>query len=264
VQYWRSDKFTDQDGDRLLPKDADEDLDVWISLTQLIYQSNQELLLGGKWGVNLIVPVVSIDLDYGTKGPFPEDNGSGLGDLLVGPFLQWDPIMGARGPIFMHRVELAFLLPTGKYDSDKELNPGSNFFSFNPYWAGTLFLTPQWTVSTRLHYLYNFKNDDPNRSFAGADDTQAGEAFHANFASAYEIIPSLRLGINGYYLKQFTNLEVDGDSVRGTREKVLGIGPGLLWSISKDAFVFLNVYFESMAENRPEGERYNLRFIYHF
>jgi anthranilate 1,2-dioxygenase (deaminating, decarboxylating) large subunit len=264
LQYYTSDKFTDQDGNRALPSQADEDLDVWISLTQLIYQSDQALLLGGTWGLNLIVPVVGIDLDYGNNGPYPEDNGSGLGDLLVGTFLQWDPIMGANGPIFMHRLELAFILPTGKYDDDKELNPGSNFFSFNPYWAGTLFLTPQWTVSTRIHYLYNFKNDDPNRQWAGANDTQAGQAVHANFSTAYETIPSLRLGINGYYLKQFTDLEVDGDSIGGTREQVLGIGPGLLWSISKDASVFLNAYFETEAENRPEGERYNLRFVYHF
>jgi hypothetical protein len=264
LQYYTSEQFTDHEGNDLLPKNAEEDLDVFVSLTQFIYQSDQALLFGGKWGLNLIVPLVSFDLDYGTNGPFPEDNGSGLGDLAVGPFLQWDPIMGANGPIFMHRIELQFLLPTGKYDSDKELNPGSNFFSFNPYWAGTLFLTPQWTVSTRIHYLYNFKNDDPNRLYGNADDSQAGQAVHANFATSYGVLESLRLGINGYYLKQFTNLEVDGDNVKDSREQVLGIGPGLLWSISKDAFLFLNVYFETMAENRPEGERYNLRFVYHF
>lgn len=77
-------------------------------------------------------------------------------------------------------------------------------------------------------------------------------------------MPNLRLGINGYYLKQFTNLEVDGENAKDSREQVFGIGPGLLWSISKDAFLFLNTYFESMAENRPEGERFNLRFVYHF
>jgi anthranilate 1,2-dioxygenase (deaminating, decarboxylating) large subunit len=264
LQYYHSKQFTDHKGNNLLPGNADEDLNVYISLTQFLYQSDQTVLLGGKWGLNVMVPLVSFDLDYGNNGPWPEDNGSGLGDVLIGPMLQWDPIMGANGPIFMHRIELQFLLPTGKYDSDKELNPGSNFVSFNPYWAGTLFLTPQWTASTRIHYLYNFKNNDPNRAFQGANDSQAGQAFHANFASEYEIIPGLRLGINGYYLKQFTNLEVDGDSIKDTREQVLGIGPGLLWSINKDAFLFFNVYFETLAENRPEGERYNLRFVYHF
>lgn len=126
-------------------------LKVGVTLTRGIYQSDQPALFGGKWEMNLIVPLVGFDLDYGNNGPYPEDNGSGLGDLTVDPFLQWDPVVGANGPIFVHRIELQFLLPTGKYDSNKELNPGSNFFSFNPYWVGTLFLTPQWTASTRIH-----------------------------------------------------------------------------------------------------------------
>ena len=35
---------------------------------------------GGKWGVDLIIPVVSLDLEYDTSAPgFPQDNGTGLG-----------------------------------------------------------------------------------------------------------------------------------------------------------------------------------------
>ncbi len=264
IQYYTSDKFTDENGDRLLPDAANEDLSAWISLTQFIYQSDQTLLAGGKWGLDVIVPVVSFDLDYDfNPGGFPEDNGTGLGDILIGPYLQWDPIMGPNGPRFMHRVELQVILPTGKYDEDKALNPGSNFFSFDPYWAGTLFITPHWTASTRIHYLWNAENDDPN--VPGADDSQAGQAVHLNFATEYEVIPQkLRVGINGYYLKQVTDFQVDGEDVDDSREQVFGIGPGLLWHISKDAHLFFNTYFESMAENRPEGTRLNLRLVYHF
>jgi hypothetical protein len=265
VQYFTSDRFTDQDGDRLLPREANEDLDVWVSLTQLIYQSDRAVFFGGKWGLDVIVPVVGLDVDYDIDGPLPEDNGTGVGDLLVGPFLQWDPVMGAKGPVFMHRVEFQLIFPTGKYDDDRELNPGSNFFSFNPYWAGTLFLTPRWTVSTRLHYLWNAKNNDPNRRFGDAGDTQAGQAVHANFSTAFEVWPKrLRLGINGYYLKQVTDTQVDGDDLDDSREQVFGIGPGLLWHITPDAHLFFNSYFETSAENRPEGERFNLRLVYHF
>jgi hypothetical protein len=261
IQYWTSDKFTDQDGDRLLPDAANEDLEAWISLTQFIYQSDKELFAGGKMGLDVIVPVVSLDLSYDFNPGFPEDNGTGLGDILIGPYLQWDPVMGPKGPRFMHRVEFQFILPTGKYDEDKQLNPGSNFYSFNPYWAGTLFITPRWTASTRIHYLWNAKNED----VAGADDSQAGQAYHLNFATAYEVIPQkLRVGINGYYLKQITDFEVDGNDVENSREQVLGIGPGLLWHINKDAHLFFNTYWESMAENRPEGTRLNLRLVYHF
>jgi len=104
----------------------------------------------------------------------------------------------------MHRIELSVILPTGNYSANEALNPGANFFSFNPYWAGTLFITPKLTVSTRLHYLWNAKNTDPyDPGATGIKDTQAGQAVHANFAASYEVIPKkLRLGINGYALKQ--------------------------------------------------------------
>lgn len=265
LQYYHADRFNDAEGDKLAIPGFDPDLDVWISLSQLIYQSDQKIFLGGKWGVDLIVPLVVPDLDHDVAGLPMRAGHSGLGDILVGPFLQWDPIMGEKGPIFMHRVELQLLLPTGEYSSSREINPGSGFFSFNPYWAGTLFITPRWTLTTRLHYLWNAKNDDPNRGFVGADDTQAGQAIHANFSTAYEVIPKhLRLGINGYFLTSLTDTKVDGQELNGRREQVLGIGPGALWHINKDNHLFFNMYFETEAENRPEGSRYNLRFVHHF
>ena len=257
IQYWTSDEFKDSNGDRLLPTAADEDLEAWISLSQFIYQSDQALLFGGKWGLDVIIPIVGLDFSSTLGAAGPQDNGTGLGDILVGPFLQWDPIMGANGPRFMHRIELQLIFPTGKYDENKELNPGSNFFSFDPYWAGTLFITPKWTATTRIHYLWNAENSD--------NDTQAGQAIHLNFATAYEIMPKrLRLGINGYYLKQITDTQINGNDVPNSKEQVFGIGPGAVYHFSKDVHLFINAYFESMAENRPEGERINVRLVYHF
>ncbi|MEA3466382.1 MAG: transporter [Thermodesulfobacteriota bacterium] len=250
IQYYDADRFAD------FPAPS-ADVEVWVSLNQLLYQSDTPILLGGKWGLDVIVPVVGLESD-----PLP-DNNAGVGDLLIGPYIQWDPIMGENGPIFMHRIELQTIIPTGKYDDDKALNPGSNFWSFNPYWAATLFITPKLTASWRIHYLWNDKNDDPFVGF-GADDTQAGEAIHGNFTVAYEVIPKqLRIGINGYYFKQISDSETNGHKVDG-REKVFAVGPGMVWHLNRDNHLFFNAYFESGAAHRTEGERYNIRFVHHF
>jgi len=267
LQTLRSAKLTDAGGDQLhLPTAGGlrpAEVDVDVALTQVVYQSDQELMFGGKWGINFMLPHVGFDLD-------PEDNfalsanSDGFGDLLVGPYLQWDPVMGPNGPRFVQRVELQMILPTGKYDDGNALNPGSNFFSFNPYWAGTVFLSPTWTASWRLHYLWNDTNDDPYAPL-GADEIQAGQAIHANFATAWEVLPKrLRLGINGYFLKQITDSEVDGHDLADSKEQVFAIGPGLVYHFSPDTHLFFNAYFESNAENRPEGDRFNLRFVHHF
>jgi hypothetical protein len=236
-----------------LPPGADVDIDVWVSLNQFIYQSDTPILFGGKWGLDVIVPIVSINSE-----PLP-DNGAGLGDVLVGPYLQWDPIMGEKGPIFMHRIELQTIWPTGKYDDEKALNPGSNFFSFDPYWAGTFFFTPKLTASWRVHYLWNAENDD-----FGPVDAQAGQAIHANFAASYEVVEKkLRLGVNGYFFDQITDSEVNGKSI-SEDERVLAIGPGALVSFSPNTHLFLNAYFETEAASRPEGERFVVRLVHHF
>jgi hypothetical protein len=256
LQCYSSNRLTDQNGDKIGPFK----LDVWVSLSQLIYQSDQKVLLGGKWGMDVIMPYVVFDFD--PHGVPLTDNGSGFGDLLVGPYLQWDPIMGKNGPVFMHRFEFQMLLPTGRYSSNESLNPGSNFFSIDPYWAATWFIVPRWTASWRVHYLWNDENDDPGGGF---NTTQAGQAVHLNFASEYELIPKhLRFGVNGYYLKQITDMQANGSDVSDTREQVIGLGPGFLWHISQNDHIFFNSYVEFGAENRPEGERYNLRWVHHF
>lgn len=258
-QYYHADRFPGLP----LPPGASkpDDLDAWISLSQVLYQSNQKVLFGGKWGLDVIVPFVSLSVDPGHP---VTANGAGFGDLLVGPYIQWDPIMRNGAPFLLQRIEFQMLLPTGHYSDKEAINPGSNFFSIDPYWAATVFLQPQWTLSWRLHYLWNDKNDDPFVG-TGANDTQAGQAVHLNFASEYEVLPKqLRLGVNGYYLKQFTATQANGNDTPDSMEQVVGLGPGLVWHISQNDHLFANLYFEFSAENRTEGERVNLRWVHHF
>ena len=256
VQYYTADKLPD------LPFPGDPELDAWISLTQIIYQHPKVLPTGAQLGLDLILPAAAFDLEAdGT----PLTARDGLGDLLVGPYLQWAPIMGTNGPVFVHRLELQTILPTGDYDETRSINPGANVVSFNPYWSATWFITPKWTLSGRFHYLWNAENDDPNSPDPTINDTQAGQAVHANFATEYEVIaPHLRVGLNGYAFRQISDSKANGNCVDGEKEQVVGIGPGAFWSFSPNNNLFVNLYFEMEAQSRPEGERVNVRYVHHF
>jgi hypothetical protein len=163
------------------------------------------------------------------------------------------------------------LLPTGKYDSHKDINQGANFFSVNPYWAATWMPAQRWELSWRLHYLYNFKNDDPASSsaqmFNGAPvkNTQAGQSAWANFTVSYEVVPNISLGLNGYYFKQITDDHVNGHRLSDSKERVLGLGPGVFWKIKEDQGFWLNMYHETQVENRAQADyAIQLRYAYSF
>jgi len=264
VQQYHADKLKDDKGKNM--PFPDTDIDVTVSITQLLYASDYELL-GGKLGFQAFLPVVSPHASYDVNNPaFPQAGDSGAGDLVTGPFITFNPIMGENGIKYSQRVELTFFVPTGEYSSQREINPGSNFWSFDPFYSGTYFFTPDLTASIRAHYLWNGKNDNPNRNYKalGAHDTRAGQAFHMNFATEYAFTQQLRLGLNGYWLKQTTDTEMDGDDVEGCREQVLGLGVGGAYSFTPETHLFFNYYNESHVENRAEGQRYNFRFVHHF
>ncbi|MFJ4141200.1 transporter [Pseudomonas sp. NPDC089734] len=236
-------------------------LNVTTLLNQLSYYSPQTIGANAHLGWSLIIPIVFLDGDFGDAGTRLKDNATGLGDIVTGPQVQFDPVIGDGGrPVFVQRFALDFILPTGRYDEHKDLNQGSNFYSFNPYWAATWMPVPRWEMSWRLHYLYNFRNDDPASSsaqfFEGQPvrNTQAGEAAWSNFTLSYEVVPNVSAGLNGYFFKQLEDDRVNGHRLEDSREKVLGIGPGLFWKISKDQGFWLNLYHETDVENRARND----------
>jgi len=257
-------RFADREGDTIpLPS---PELTVWTSLTQLVYLWGKEIpWLSAQPALDVIIPVTHIELEFEPAIPAPRDAGGGLGDLTVGPALQFKPLMGKHGPLFVHRLEAQFILPTGDYSRDAEINPGSGIFSFDPYWAATVFFSPQWTLSWRAHYLWNDENDRPSRLFGPHATVQPGQAFHLNFATEYELWPKgLRLGFNGYFLRQITPAKVNGAELHDYREQVIGLGPGAMWSFSPENHLFANLYWETGAQNRPEGMNFVLRYVHKF
>lgn len=251
IEYYHANRFTDFKGIKI---PGDNSVVNWISLTHVAYLTKWKIL-GGYYGFEALLPVlrVNLDTDLGIRG-----HQSGLGDLTLSPFIiQWMDHKIFNMPYF-HRIDFPFILPTGRYDKDSAVNIGSHLYSFNPYYAFTLFITPKLETSWRFHYLWNSKNHSPPKPFA-ADSIQPGQAFHFNYAFSYEILDGLRAGIAGYYLDQITSDKVDGRKISHSKEEVFAIGPGFMFS-KKGFFIYLNAFYETGAENRSEGKKISLRF----
>jgi len=248
--YYDAKSFTDSKGKDIPGSNR---LTAMSAVTHVAWISSFRLL-GGFYGAEVLLPLADLDVDtdFGPNG-----RERGMGDLIVGPlFIQWSDSKLFGMPYF-HRFNLDFVLPTGEYRQNSPVNVGSNIYTFNPYYAFTLIPTERLEVSARWHYLWCSENSNPFVGL-GADNTQPGQAFHANFAASYEMLKGLRLGLNGYYLQQFTDDQIDGDDQAASKERVLGIGPGLKYTYERLS-LYLNTYYETAAENRPEGLRGILR-----
>jgi hypothetical protein len=293
AQYATARSIMGNDG-KALPYFTDPQIDVFVLVNQLAYTLPEKLFNDhAHLGINFILPFVAFDTSFIVRPPGVVDlthTAPGLGDLTFGPFLQTRPIMAGGRPVFSQRFEFDVIAPTGNYDPYKDISQGAGFASLNPNWAATVLPVPHLEISARLNYLYNFKNNRPaiGSKLYGLSmpppvkDSQAGQAGWLNFAASYEVLPSLHVGVNGYYFMQL-NLDLyemqDGSSGSGGgrgpasgernfydtgKASFLGIGPGLLWEADPHNKFFANLYFQTMVHNRAQSKVLNLHWIHGF
>lgn len=270
-RYTHADKIKDNSGDKI-EAFGKSNIDTWVINSQFLYTFERSPFDNAWIGLDMIIPLVGFYTDFGHAPARLKDNNGGVGDLFIGAYLQYNPVMNADGnPLFVHRFEIGFNVPTGRYNDNKDINPGANQWSFTPTWAATWLFAPGWSINWRLQYLFNFNNTDPASSVpldwkgGKVNRTRAGQLAWLNFAAEYEVAPEWHLGINGYYLKQVTDDKVNGDTLQNSREQVLGIGPGLMWNILSDDTVTLNLYTETATRNRVQNNAVvNFFYIHRF
>jgi hypothetical protein len=180
---------------------------------------------------------------------------STFGDMIFGPWLGRTENISRKYKL--HWIfEFDTYVPTGKYDKNKDINPSANFWTFEPWLAMSLQMPYGITLATRQHIAYNTENNETN--------IQAGYLYHCNYSlwkSLEFIDPKLQIGIVGYYGKQLADDELNGHDIDETKEEIFALGPGLSWTAPTGTTIRLKAYFESEAENRPEGNRVVLRII---
>ncbi len=255
VQAYQTNNLMDANGDEI---PGASQPGVLLSMNQLVH-IYQHKLLGAHLGVDVLLPIVSISGDG-----IPTNPGV-LGDLTVGPLLQWLDTKLLGRP-FVHRLELDFTFPTGQYDQRYVFNPGSNLWVIEPYYAFTWFLTPKLSTSWRIHYTYSTENDEaaptPFNNFS--TKVTPGQLFHFNYSFEYEFLKGFRGAVAGYYLKQLTEDEGNSGDIPNSKEQVFAVGPAVHYFFSDKFSAGFKTQWEMGTENRPEGNRTTLRFTYLF
>lgn len=178
-----------------------------------------------------------------------QDRHESQGDTTVAPIILWD--MGKELTI---GAALEITLPTGDYDATRLANTSNNFYTYKPLLSATWLPSERTELSVKATYSFNEENPDT--------DYRSGQLFHFDYSASYRVTDNLRLGVNGYYLKQTTDDEQYGKTVTfmgekvddGVRGQVFAIGPALHLTFLKYASFEVRWAKEYAVENRPEGE----------
>jgi hypothetical protein len=224
---------------------------TYSTTSHAAFASRKRFLRGWIAGEALL-PLVDLDVQLANGA---ESRVRGFADLTVGAGLQWAPKKIGNG-VFVSRAMIDIGVPTGKYSASRPVNLGNHFVVVDPYYAFT-YERKKMEFSARLHYLWNSTNNDPFVGF-GVKNIQPGQAFHINYATSYELFKNVRLGFNGYWLQQLTNHEINGVAVPNSKERTVGLGPGIQLG-GQGIWFRVNSYIETDVRNRPSGVKVTFR-----
>jgi hypothetical protein len=261
IQYLTHDTFTQSNGTGGDKLPVSATLDVNAVAPQLACNSDMKLF-GGVLGWNTIVPFANQD-----AGGVLTSNGTGLGDIMAGPYIQFPPIMQGGHPVFSHGFELDIFTPTGKFSSGKNVNPGNDYWSISPFWKATWLPAQGWEVSWRLSYIHNFDYLSAANvaGYAGTGALEhAGDGAWVNFTASREFFKDFYFGLNGYWLKQFASDRLAGGATAPLgQQESLYMGPGFHYTFNPKNILNVNVYLPVYNENALSGGyQVNLQYIH--
>lgn len=242
TNYYNADSFKDNNGNTLLGSDQFEVTSL-VNVFRLAYTSNYKIL-GGNAGVFTLLPLVYLDV----KTPAGSDTASGLGDITISPFISW------HAKNLHWAVAIDSVLPTGAYDKDDIANIGRNVYTFEPLLAVTYLADNGFELTGKFMYDFNTKNTDT--------DYLSGQEFHTDLFAGQHI-GAWTFGLNGYYYKQVTDDELNGQKVKDNRGQAMALGPVIGYMYKGQSFI-LKYQKEFEVENKSAGEKIWLKYFVHF
>lgn len=240
LTHYRADKLTM--GGQAVPN---FDLKATANVFRFIYVTKQQVL-GGFWGMHAFLPIVNLDVTAGNRS----QSNTGIGDIIIDPF-----ILSWHSKNWHAVTALDIYLPTGAYDANDLANIGRNYWTFEPIVGFTYVSDSGFDVSAKIMYDFNTKNNDTHY--------QSGQEFHFDYTVAKKF-DNLSVGVGGYYYKQTTDDKVNGVKVAdGLKGQVFAIGPQVKYDYRNMSFI-LKYQTETNVKNKPDGDKFWLKFVYAF
>lgn len=240
LTHYTAGRLNNNDGKQI---PIDFRLNATAEVPRLLYVSNVQIL-GGNWGAHILVPLVNLRYEVaGMSG-----HQFGLGDITINPF-----ILSWHWPNFHLASGLDIILPTGRYDRNRPVNIGANYWGIEPLVAGTYLSDGGFEVSAKLMYTFNTKNNDTSY--------RSGQAFHMDYMVAQRF-GNWTAGLGGYWFQQTTDDDLRGVDI-GNRGMAFSVGPAVKYDVAGISLIG-KWQHEFVSRNRPQGDKLWVKLIMAF
>lgn len=218
-------------------------------------------ILGGRLQVGAAAPVVgtvstTVSLDTRRFGSLSNDaSDTGFGDMLLNPFsFYW-----SFGELHVKLAQWV-VAPTGRYDVNKLINVGRNYWAFDTQLGITWFHKATGTELTVLPgIMLNTTNPDT--------DYTTGPEFHLDFMVNQFLAPTFAIGVQGYWYKQVGPDTGSGAALGAFMGESFGLGPAILWTpefLQGRAAIVLKWLHDISNTNRLNGDWGQVAISYRF
>lgn len=246
ITYYTADRLNNAEGNSALPV---YEVTAVVEAARLLHTWKTEGRVA--WTSGMVITVI----DAEQRIPNRSETGGGFGDLVLQPLL----LTTAFGELnVLAGIDVS--LPTGRFSTDRLVNPGLNYVTVSPQFALTWLPTKQVELSLYSNVGFNAENTTTNY--------QSGHYFDVDYAAGYRPVrslPALQVSVVGYLFEQFTDDTVNGRRFRdGNRGRVFAIGPQIRYQIGRRGGIVLKWQNEMDVENRPVGNRFQLQFAVPF
>lgn len=246
---------------------ADAEQELWLNLLKLAYLSDTELW-GARVGYAITIPYADVDVGASATVPavgadaFRSGGETGFGDIYINPLmLSW-----VRGNNHF-KFAPGIVVPTGKYDEDKLVNIGRNYWALDVAGSYT-YLNPETgrEFSATAGVYFNDENPDTNYT--------TGNEFHLDWNITQYFSESFGVGFAGYWYEQISDDKgtlagglTAQDDFDGFRGSGWGLGPSFVYNTQvgdRTVSVIGKALFDIDSKNRFEGDIYMLSAAFQF